>query len=359
MQKRGGRSMSVVSKITLENSELPSRFEINSYKTFSAYDQAENLSGWDQGYCQLSVGKFEGNIVDVHLGPIQIFRERINQAVDQDCVAAKNSYVLGGALKVNGDSYFCGDQLHKNSIYVLQPNEQLNFRTSVDADYIGVVFNENLLNFISKYNGHDLSRYVGFSGTFLPASGSNAFFVEQIARTINELRRNPKILSCPNSQEAMIDDLCELLFQCFYSNGNDSKKHMRKQNVHRYMVEKSKDYVLSEKGSKVSVLDLCAELRVSRRTLHNAFVNVLGINPVTYIRYLKLNEVRKKLINSNPEVASVADVATEFGFWHLGIFSTYYRQLFNEMPSVTLKTMPKFYCSRVQHASAPFLEGFK
>ena len=73
---------------------------------------------------------------------------------------------------------------------------------------------------------------------------------------------------------------------------------------------------------------------VPRRTLNHAFQQVLGMGPVTYWRRLRLNQVRRSLreLRANAEPKSVTEIALDHGFWHLGRFSSQYRELFGNSP---------------------------
>ncbi|MNY80087.1 transcriptional regulator EutR [compost metagenome] len=53
-----------------------------------------------------------------------------------------------------------------------------------------------------------------------------------------------------------------------------------------------------------------------------------------------MNGVRAELISSD-QSALVSEVAAKWGFWHMGMFSAYYKELFGERPSETLKTYRK------------------
>jgi AraC family ethanolamine operon transcriptional activator len=68
--------------------------------------------------------------------------------------------------------------------------------------------------------------------------------------------------------------------------------------------------------------------------LNHAFEQVLGMGPATYLRRLRLNQVRRSLRQprADGEPTSVAEIALDHGFWHPGRFSRQYRELFGESP---------------------------
>jgi AraC family ethanolamine operon transcriptional activator len=95
------------------------------------------------------------------------------------------------------------------------------------------------------------------------------------------------------------------------------------------------DY-LDQAGSKpIHISELCGALNVSRRTLHRAFHDVLGIGPVTFLQRKRLCDIHSVLRAGNPATTSIAEVALQHGFLNVGRFSGYYRALFDEYPSET------------------------
>ncbi|EAB8791680.1 helix-turn-helix domain-containing protein, partial [Salmonella enterica subsp. enterica] len=102
------------------------------------------------------------------------------------------------------------------------------------------------------------------------------------------------------------------------------------------LVSKAREYLFENATEPVTVLELCNELYVSRRTLQNAFQQVLGIGPNAYLKTIRLNAVRRELVSPYSKQTTVKDAAMQWGFWHLGQFATDYQRLFNEKPSETL-----------------------
>ena len=57
------------------------------------------------------------------------------------------------------------------------------------------------------------------------------------------------------------------------------------------------------------------------------------------MRQLKLNLVRHELSHNIGKSTTVMRVAQKWGFTHMGRFSQYYTELFEENPSETLQTL--------------------
>jgi AraC family ethanolamine operon transcriptional activator len=74
-------------------------------------------------------------------------------------------------------------------------------------------------------------------------------------------------------------------------------------------------------------------LGVSRRSLHRAFHDTLGVGPVAYLRLRRLSSVRRAL--RRPLHTSVTQAALDHGFTDLGRFAGYYHEIFGEKPSQT------------------------
>ena len=86
----------------------------------------------------------------------------------------------------------------------------------------------------------------------------------------------------------------------------------------------------------IDVASLAIKYQVSQKSLQNAFKSLFGFTPKLFFRLTKLNLVHHELIHSNPKETSVMRVAQKWGFKHMGNFSKYYKNLFNEKASETL-----------------------
>ena len=100
------------------------------------------------------------------------------------------------------------------------------------------------------------------------------------------------------------------------------------------LVSRAEAFARDAGANPSCVGDLCHGCGVPRRTLNHAFHQVLGMGPATYLRRLRLNQVRRALrqLRASERRTSVKSVALQHGFWHPGRFSSQYKELFGESP---------------------------
>lgn len=85
----------------------------------------------------------------------------------------------------------------------------------------------------------------------------------------------------------------------------------------------------------ITVEDLARLSNVSLRTLYHRFKKIKGVTPQAYIKARRLQNIQHHIHASGGR--SVTEVAMEYGFTHLGRFSSEYKSLFGELPSETLR----------------------
>lgn len=111
-------------------------------------------------------------------------------------------------------------------------------------------------------------------------------------------------------------------------------------NIRENCVEENKDkilgralrYISDHIKEDIAVEDLADLCNVSTRTLYNLFAKHMSITPKQYIKNARLKGLHNE-IQHNPKIRNVTEVALDYGFTHLGRFSSDYRRLFGELPS--------------------------
>ena len=99
-------------------------------------------------------------------------------------------------------------------------------------------------------------------------------------------------------------------------------------------VEGLKAWLAARAHGPVRITELATRAGVSKRTVERAFLRT-GCTPLEYLRGVRLEHARRMLVAAST-ATTVAEVAVQAGFTHLGRFATEYRLRFGELPSQAL-----------------------
>ena len=145
----------------------------------------------------------------------------------------------------------------------------------------------------------------------------------------------PEILNDPAARQHLEDtllteiiDLLPTLQPC---------DDLRSGQARKRLVDHACALMLAQPDQPMSILDVCKGVGTSRRKLNYCFQDVLGSNPIHYLRAVRLNRVRRELKQCSDERTGVYDIAVKWGFWHFSQFSLDYKRHFAELPSEPLR----------------------
>lgn len=99
-----------------------------------------------------------------------------------------------------------------------------------------------------------------------------------------------------------------------------------------------RDNILEHMDGENKIEALAKQYDVSEQTMQNSFKLLFGYTPKRFFLLLKLNLVHHELMESNPDQTTVSKIARKWGFTHMGRVAGYYKELYGENPSQTLKT---------------------
>lgn len=319
-----------------------SEFRINSFASSDPDEHASRLLGWDQTYDQLSPGKFSGSLVDCWFADLQLFREITNQSVQQIGASWKCSRSFLIPFSMNGVARWghgCTELMDMESPVTLSGSDELDFRTPVFLDLLAVSINADVLSSFSLLTeDYDFEKGLVGKGRLLCETERLAEFRRLLATIFAVVKENPEILGYTSVQKIIQQNILAGIVSAFSVNqpGEKIRQIGRRSEAYYRTVQKAREYAFSNLETPVTMTDLCSVLAVSRRTLHTCFLEVTGSNPVSYLRAVRLNNVRRELSTRATEATKVQDVAARWGFWHLGHFASEYKRMFCERPSETL-----------------------
>lgn len=103
------------------------------------------------------------------------------------------------------------------------------------------------------------------------------------------------------------------------------------------VVHRAVAYIDEHAGEAIGVTEIAAAVPVGPRTLQDAFRRHLDTTPMTYLRRTRLERAHAELAAADPgRGATVAAIASRWGFAHLGRFAALHREAYGCSPSATL-----------------------
>src|SRR5580704_729594 len=128
-----------------------------------------------------------------------------------------------------------------------------------------------------------------------------------------------------------VQTLFALLFQSF----NIREPPLRP--ARAWYVKRAEAFMEQNLAASIGICDVVASSGVSMRTLYHGFRTCHGIPPMTWLKRQRLSRVHDELRAADAAQTNVTDVATRWGFFHLGRFASDYHAHFGLLPSDTLR----------------------
>jgi AraC family transcriptional regulator, ethanolamine operon transcriptional activator len=320
-------------------------------------EQAGLLRGWNQDYVQLSAGGFAGAVRELHLGDMHLFVEDTSRRLLQRGARPMDRLALGIPLSLGqGPVSFGGDtawqsEVRESVFCHFSGQDGFEFMTPEGLSMAGLDLPwDDVHRLAADEEREGLLRWQQRAGLHLaPQSslrGLRGLMVQAFdlacrlpvcledARAVARLRA--ALLS--NALTLMSDSLATLHPQpsataCAQAGGAGRAARL---------VARAQDFLSDDPETPHTVATLCQALGVSRRTLQAAFQQLTGMAPAAFLRTLRLAGARRSLRSAR----SVAEAATQWGFWHLSLFAQDYRALYGELPSQTWR---RLHGSAVMH----------
>jgi AraC family ethanolamine operon transcriptional activator len=291
--------------------------------------QAARYQGYDQRYQQLSRGPFEGRFSSFNIGEdVVIHLEMTNRELAATAATPAGRF---GACFLADASPPCALNATEflEEHVVLSPERRCVEGRMAEGvriycmDVAGELFPDNL--FWGRVTGvrHDPLQTRQLRE--IVEAGLSAF---------GSLQR-PTLY--PAAVRSFNSSVADLLWHMTLSPDNDDEVRSRHQSAARAVrvFQKARDYIHHRLADGISIVALCKEVGVSRRSLEGAFHSVIGNSPGSFIRSLQLNRVRRDLTSFDSGGSSIGMIAARHGIWHWSRFSRYYKEMFGELPSQT------------------------
>ncbi|MGD8220757.1 helix-turn-helix domain-containing protein [Pseudomonas thivervalensis] len=303
-------------------------------RTFNDPQQhAGSILGWQQVYDQLGRGCLSSELRQVCAERFQIFQEVLDKRVVQRGCAPKGRLCI--AMSLGGAPVVQGHQVGAHSVVLLRDGEDFVLHAPEGTHFFAA--NVDTVRF-AKLAAYELSSEQLKRLKSVSQVSVDEAVLQRVQQRIHPLFRHllEQADAVNPASEKILEDVLLNAFLDLFSNASDEVRGRRGNfAVSAYLVKRCQELVVASADVPLSILDLCEQLRVSRRTLQNSFQAVTGMRPVEYLRNLRLNAVRRQLITTRAAALNVSEIAVAMGFFHLSHFAVHYRALFGESPSDT------------------------
>ena len=220
---------------------------------------------------------------------------------------------------------------------VFRPLGDISLRWSADCRLISVKVDRLALE---RELDATVDRRVGeplpLGSTFGLAGGPGRSWLALIRLLLGETRQPDGLTLLPHLlrrwRELAVSGLAQAVEHPFSASPAGRPTARRPRTVKRTL-----DAMHAEPGRSFTAAELAGIAGVGIRVLQESFRQHVGVPPLTYLRRLRLEGVHAELARAGPGQVSVSEVATRWGFTHLGRFAGAYRERYGVSPSQTLR----------------------
>jgi AraC family transcriptional regulator, ethanolamine operon transcriptional activator len=308
-----------------------------NYETFEDADQhAHALSGWDQRYDQLGNGSFRSVIKQVATDGVQVFQESANVRMVQRGQLPPGRATFGLVLGGGAPFSFQGVKVDESALIFTSGAREFVLHSPPDMSMLGVAVDVALLEAVADAEGFDFERGVLAQQVLSIPAAAGMRAGRRIVAAVEAALAQPASFDTHHAQTRFAQDVTESILDLLAFNVPNREDRLTYA-CRADIVRRSHELVLAQPEQPLSVMDLCASLRVSRRTIQNSFQSVTQMNPVAYLRALRLAHVRRLLTTTAQQDVPVREAALRWGFSNLGHFASDYKRHFGELPSQTAR----------------------
>jgi len=304
-------------------------------KSFCNFDEfAHAAQVWDLHFKQLDKGEFRTDMLQFASNNSLIAHARFNRHFDQHGSPPPGKWTFAIFSEQTLPFVWHGKKISNNTISIYKPGSEIDSVTQPGFETFVLSYTEEYLNELCADTGlPEINKLANGTDLFKCSLMELSRIRQQLHQEIDSLKnRSPKVDILSSIRKWEID-FPEQILMILSRSLPVTSSSLRER--HR-AIKLIKQYLAEFPHEPVTVVQLCKIAGVSIRTLQYAFHEHYSVTPKTYLKNFRLNGVRRELWNSDPLVTRVNDIATIWGFWHMGQFAADYRKLFGELPSETL-----------------------
>jgi AraC-like DNA-binding protein len=177
-------------------------------------------------------------------------------------------------------------------------------------------------------------RFVELIGALCPAvqPPEEAVVLEGDRTSLDTIRGEVlEMLAHPECvpDQGFVSKLLAIVIDCMAEGlGHRKSDRLPDARSRRRVAERAQAFIETHYREPVRVEDLCGATKVTARTLQRCFRHCFGLTLTEYLKAVRFEAARRDLAVAYPAEQTVAQIALDNGFTHLGRFSLEFKQRF-------------------------------
>lgn len=294
-----------------------SLFLFNSFEEF-----AEGTPNWDLDFKQISTGTLHASL-NIHLyDDVFLYECSFDKKVDQTGMAPMGMRTFCMLSPTSAPTYWCKHQIDSFFLLEFASNQEFSAVSQSGFEVAVISMSDTKLQKIAQKTVY---REIPLASSF---SAHHTTYSEQtiICNLIKKLMYVENSWIRDSIEESVIFQVISICLR------GQQDRFFGRSSFRQKGLEQAIKFIKNNLDEPITMEDILQKAQVSPRTLEYAFQQHFGLSPKKYVKYLRLNQVHRHLMN-NSSKETVTDIANQTGFSHMSQFAKDYRALFGKNPS--------------------------
>lgn len=295
----------------------------------SAQDLEHAFAGCSQ-CIQLTAGLLSGFVSSIRLGAVTIYEYAVDRGVEVRFAEDPDTISVG--FLIEGDRVIERGHPWPKSLVCVSPNSDVDVCALGPSHIVWVR--------LSLENARDAER-ASLLPLVVELFADPSVFVE-VRSLVDRLIKGPRVSDTMFPRARLLyarSELARSLLAALQNVATLPKFEQRREQRSVALVRNVEAFMWDNVEEPLTLERICKEMHCGVRALIYAFKDVYGVGPMTYWKVRRLNAAHRKLRTSGGNTA-ILEIAADFGFWHMGHFSSDHKHMFGMTPSQAIEGGP-------------------
>jgi AraC family ethanolamine operon transcriptional activator len=289
---------------------------------------------WDLCHMPREPGEFGYRMRYLRIPGITLYRETFDLHCCLQGLSPVDTFAFSLPTRVDSSSTYWGSSLYTPGMPAMLSGA-LDVKLERGHEQLVVLIDASLMR---SHLPEEMvkSLEVAAATHLLPAGREDIRYLENwFDGLIDRAIQLPEMLHHPAVLQSIIEDIFQHLTAAVSISMDPPSRPSR--SLRRKGLERALEYLRQTGLENPSIPEISRAAGVSQRTLEYAFRAAFGLTPLGFLKIRRMHGARRDLLFTNSEQATVMAIACRHGFYHPARFAKDYRQIFGELPSVTLQ----------------------